>query len=192
MLTEDGSLPFNRLFLVGPKGVLGSLPKQHLFAFWQEDSFYQGGQAEPLIRTPHGPVGGLVCYDLRFPETARRQVFAGSRLLAVSAQWPLTRLDHWQTLVRARAIENQVYVVAANGCGLTGTDGNGRPFDDRRSGRHGAASGRDRGHGDRLSARQRAWSTSSAAASIRLVIDPGCKRTGKKSAAWTNSCPNWP
>ena len=120
-LPEEGTLPFNRLFLVGPRGVLGSLPKQHLFSFWQEDFFYQSGQAAPLIRTPHGPVGGLICYDLRFPETARRQVFAGSRLLAVSGQWPLTRLDHWQTLVRARAIENQVYVVAANGCGRTGT-----------------------------------------------------------------------
>ena len=119
-VSEEGGLPFNRLFLVGAKGVLGSLPKQHLFAFWQEDAFYQGGQAEPLIRTPHGSLGGLICYDLRFPEAARRQVFAGSRLLAVSAQWPLSRLDHWQTLVRARAIENQVYVVAANGCGLTG------------------------------------------------------------------------
>ena len=119
-LPEDGALPFNRLFAVGSEGVLGSLSKQHLFAFWQEDLFYRGGLAEPLIPTPHGPLGGLVCYDLRFPEAARRQVFAGSRLLAVSAQWPLSRLDHWQTLARARAIENQVYVVAANGCGCTG------------------------------------------------------------------------
>jgi rfaE bifunctional protein nucleotidyltransferase chain/domain len=119
-LPEDGSLPFNRLFVVGPEGVLGSLSKQHLFAFWQEDSYYRGGLAEPLVPTPHGPLSGLICYDLRFPEVARRQVFAGSRLLAVSAQWPLSRLDHWQTLARARAIENQVYVVAANGCGRTG------------------------------------------------------------------------
>ncbi len=120
-LPEDGSLPFNMFFLVGPGGVIGRLPKQHLFSFWQEDRFYQSGQSASLLQTPCGPVGGLVCYDLRFPELARRQVFAGSRLLAVSAQWPLSRLDHWQTLLRARALENQVYVVAANGCGLTGT-----------------------------------------------------------------------
>ena len=119
-LPRDGGLPFNRLVLVGPEGLLGGLPKQHLFAFWQEDRHYQGGMAAPPIPTPRGLLGGLVCYDLRFPEAARRQVFAGSRLLAVSAQWPLSRLDHWQTLVRARAIENQVYVAAANGCGLTG------------------------------------------------------------------------
>ena len=120
-LPEDGALPFNMLYLVGPGGVVGCLPKQHLFSFWQEDRFYQGGQSAPLVQTPCGPFGGLVCYDLRFPEVARRQVFAGSRFLAISAQWPMSRLDHWQTLLRARAIENQVYVVAANGCGRTGT-----------------------------------------------------------------------
>ena len=122
-LTEphaDGGLPTNTLVVVGPHGVIGRLFKQHLFAYWQEDRYYRGGIAAPLIRTPHGPLAGLVCYDLRFPEAARRQVFAGSRLLVVSAQWPLSRIDHWQVLVRARAIENQVFVVAANSCGQTG------------------------------------------------------------------------
>lgn len=118
---EEGTLPFNMLHLVGPDGVVGCLPKQQLFSYWQEDRFYQSGQSAPLLQTPCGPLGGLVCYDLRFPELARQQVFAGSHLLAVSAQWPLSRLDHWQTLVRARAIENQVYVVAANSCGHTGS-----------------------------------------------------------------------
>lgn len=117
---EEQGLPRNTLFLVGPEGVLGSLSKQHLFRFWQEDRYYQGGQAAPLLFTPYGPLGGLICYDLRFPEVAKRQTFAGSRLLVLSAQWPLSRLDHWQTLVRARAIENQCYVAACNGCGLTG------------------------------------------------------------------------
>lgn len=119
-LPEDGGLPRNTLFLVGPHGVIGKMAKQHLFTFWQEDRYYQNGKAAPLLRTPLGPVAGLVCYDLRFPEVARRQVFAGGRLLAVCAQWPLNRLDHWQTLVRARAIENQVYVAAVNSCGRTG------------------------------------------------------------------------
>ena len=116
----DGSLPTNTQTVVGPQGVIGRVDKQHLFTFWQEDRYYRGGDAVPPIHTPHGPLAGLVCYDLRFPEVARRQIFAGSRLLAVSAEWPLSRLDHWQTLVRARAIENQVFVAAANGCGRTG------------------------------------------------------------------------
>ena len=119
-LPADGGLPTNTLAVVGPQGVIGRLYKQHLFTYWQEDRYYRGGEAAPLIQTPHGPLAGLVCYDLRFPEAARRQVFAGSRLLAVSAQWPLSRVEHWQTLVRARAIENQVFVAAANGCGRSG------------------------------------------------------------------------
>ncbi|MCL2458238.1 MAG: D-glycero-beta-D-manno-heptose 1-phosphate adenylyltransferase [Desulfobulbus sp.] len=117
---DDGGLPTNTLAVVGPQGVIGRVAKQHLFTYWQEDRYYQGGEAAPLIRTPHGPLAGLVCYDLRFPEVARRQVFAGGRLLAASAEWPLSRVDHWRTLVRARAIENQVFVAAANGCGRTG------------------------------------------------------------------------
>jgi rfaE bifunctional protein nucleotidyltransferase chain/domain len=123
-LTEagpNGKAPRNTLFLVGPEGMLGSLSKQHLFRFWQEDRYYRCGESGPLLPTPFGPIGGLICYDLRFPEVARRQVFAGSRLLIVSAQWPLIRLDHWQTLLRARAIENQCYIAACNGCGVTGT-----------------------------------------------------------------------
>lgn len=115
-----GGLPVNRLYLVGPGGVAGHLDKEHLFAHWQEDRFFQGGRAAGPLVAPEGVLAALVCYDLRFPEAARRQVFAGAGLLAVSAEWPLIRLDHWQALLRARAIENQVFVAAANGCGRTG------------------------------------------------------------------------
>lgn len=115
-----GSLPHNTLFLVGPTGVIGRLPKQHLFSAWQEDSYYKPGQDCVPMETEWGPVGGLVCYDLRFPEVAREQAFSGVCLLLVSAQWPMARLGHWQVLLKARAIENQVYVVAANGCGKSG------------------------------------------------------------------------
>ena len=114
------SLPANTLYLVGPQGVLGQVDKQYLFAHWQEDLHYQPGRGSYPIETPMGWVGGIVCYDLRFPELARELAFAGCRLLMISAQWPLSRLSHWQNLVRARAIENQVFVVAANSCGQTG------------------------------------------------------------------------
>ena len=109
------------MHLIGPEGVLGRQPKQHLFSYWEEDQHYQAGDLLPPIATPFGPVAGAVCYDLRFPETIRRQVFLGSAVLVVSAQWPSSRLIHWQTLLRARAIENQCYVVATNSCGVTGT-----------------------------------------------------------------------
>lgn len=122
-LTEPGkgdNLPRNTLFVVGPAGVVGSISKQHLFHYWQEDRYYQAGVAGKTLTTPYGSVAGMICYDLRFPEVARNQIFAGNRLLIISAEWPLSRLTHWQTLVRARAIENQCYVVACNGCGRTG------------------------------------------------------------------------
>lgn len=111
---------FNTFYLVGPEGVAGMYRKQHLFGLWQEDLFFvRGGYPGPIM-TPYGQLGVLVCYDLRFPETARRQCFAGAKLIVVSAQWPKIRLDHWQTLLRARAVENQVFIAACNGCGTTG------------------------------------------------------------------------
>ncbi|VAW40583.1 ADP-heptose synthase / D-glycero-beta-D-manno-heptose 7-phosphate kinase [hydrothermal vent metagenome] len=111
---------YNTLYLTGPGGVMGRYRKQHLFSLWQEDRFLTPGDHPVPMVTPRGPVGGLVCYDLRFPELARMQTFNGARLLVVSAQWPAERLDHWQTLLRARAIENQVFVVAGNSCGGAG------------------------------------------------------------------------
>jgi D-glycero-beta-D-manno-heptose 1-phosphate adenylyltransferase len=111
---------FNTFFLVGPAGVAGMYRKQHLFGLWQEDLFFARGGYPGPIMTPRGPLGVLVCYDLRFPETARRQCFAGAKLIVVAAQWPKIRLDHWLTLLRARAVENQVFIAACNGCGTTG------------------------------------------------------------------------
>jgi len=117
---QEPGLPCNTLFLSGPGGVVGRYRKQHLFTPWQEEQYLQVGH-EPLpMETPFGLLGALVCYDLRFPEICRQQVFAGCRLIVVSAQWPMVRLDHWQLLVQARAVENQVFVVACNGCGISG------------------------------------------------------------------------
>jgi D-glycero-beta-D-manno-heptose 1-phosphate adenylyltransferase len=110
--------PYNTLFVVGPEGILGSSRKQQLFHFWEENRYLQaGGQPQPIF-TPFGPLGGLICYELRFPEISRSHAFAGCRLLVLSAQWPLARLDHWQLLVRARAVENQCLVVACNASGF--------------------------------------------------------------------------
>ncbi|MCI5127771.1 MAG: D-glycero-beta-D-manno-heptose 1-phosphate adenylyltransferase [Candidatus Electrothrix sp. AUS3] len=116
---------YNTLFVVGPDGLTGCYQKQHLFRLWQEDQYLTAGntagntagKAAQAIQTPFGPIGALVCYDLRFPALSRQQIFAGCKLLVVSAQWPGVRLDHWRTLLQARAIENQVVVTACNGSG---------------------------------------------------------------------------
>jgi len=121
-----GSLPefsknsyFNTLFISCPTGIAGSYRKQRLFSPMQEDAFFTPGTKPRPIQTELGPIGALVCYDLRFPELLREQTGLGADLLVIPAQWPAARVNHWRILVQARAIENQMFVVAANRCGIT-------------------------------------------------------------------------
>jgi predicted amidohydrolase len=73
-----------------------------------------------VVDTSVGRIGVAICYDLRFPELFRRLTMDGAELICLSAQWPKPRSDHWRTLLKARAIENQVFMVAANCCGRQG------------------------------------------------------------------------
>ncbi len=122
-----GSLPekttagcYNTMYIIGPRGICGQYRKQQLFAPMGEERFFTAGDNPLPIDTPLGPIGALVCYDLRFADLAATQAARGARLLLVSAQWPAARLGHWRTLVRARAIENQMFCIACNRCGTTG------------------------------------------------------------------------
>ena len=116
---KSGNSYYNTLYLSGPGGVLGTWRKQRLFSPMGEDDFFTAGTATTSVSTPLGPVAGLVCYDLRFPELLRQQTGRGATLLVVSAQWPEARVNHWRVLLQARAIENQIFVVAANRSGTT-------------------------------------------------------------------------
>jgi len=118
--TGEGGKPYNTLFVVDGRGVIGRYSKQHLFAYWHEDQAFAAGDRPTPVATEKGGIGPLICYDLRFPELARTHAFAGTGILIVSAQWPAGRIDHWRTLLRARAIENQAFVVACNSCGAAG------------------------------------------------------------------------
>lgn len=119
----------NVVVVVGPDGLLGAYRKVHLYdAFGQRESarFVAGDPAAaPLVIDVDGlQVGVMTCYDLRFPEQARRVVDAGAGLIVVPAAWAAGTLksDHWRTLLRARAIENTAYVLGApmRGPGVTG------------------------------------------------------------------------
>jgi D-glycero-beta-D-manno-heptose 1-phosphate adenylyltransferase len=121
-----GSLPeemegrvYNTLFVTGPAGTIGRYRKQRLFGPMAEDRHFTAGDDPRPLETPFGRAGALVCYDLRFPELARAQTARGAEFFLISAQWPVSRLAHWRTLVQARAIENQTYVIACNRCGVT-------------------------------------------------------------------------
>ena len=105
---------FSGIGTVGERGIA----KQHLFSLWKEDLWFQAGNSPDPITLPGGDqLGGLVCYDLRFPEAARLQCRQGAEILVMSAEWPAARIEQWKILLQARAIENQAFVVAANCCG---------------------------------------------------------------------------
>lgn len=116
---SQANLFFNTLYLCGPSGICGSYRKQQLFAPMAEELYFHPGDNPQPIATELGPMACLICFDLRFPDLAQQQVGRGANLIVVSAQWPASRREHWRTLLQARAIENQAFVVAANRCGTT-------------------------------------------------------------------------
>lgn len=114
-----GPVVHNTLYVVGPEGIEGIIRKQQMFAPMGETEYFTPGDEPKAISTGLGKIAGMVCFDLRFPDVARSQVAEGSGLLLVSAQWPAARREHWRALLQARAIENQVFVIGCNRCGIT-------------------------------------------------------------------------
>lgn len=116
-VSEQGKV-YNALFIVGRDGrVAAEYRKLHLFRLTREHEYYAPGDKIQMVETDLGCLGLMICYDLRFPELSGALQRSGAALLIVSAQWPAARADHWQTLVRARAIETQAFVIAANRTG---------------------------------------------------------------------------
>ena len=130
-----GSLPIrlsgdrvaNRSFLLDSDGgIAAQYDKIHLFdvdlgsgeAYRESDERVPGNEAV-VADTPWGKAGLAICYDLRFPELFRRYALDGARLMILPAEWPHPRRSHWRTLLRARAIENQCYVLACNRVGTS-------------------------------------------------------------------------
>jgi len=113
---------YNTSLVFGPDGtLLSAYRKIHLFDLdlpsvtSRESSFIAPGSEVCVARSPLGPLGLAICYDLRFPELFRLLVDRGAQLIAIpSAFTRATGKDHWEILIRARAIENQAYVLAAN------------------------------------------------------------------------------
>ena len=117
----DGSLT-NTSVLFGPDGGrLAVYRKMHLFGFADgEPAYLTAGTDVVTVDTDFGRWGLATCYDLRFPEMFRRLVDDGAELVIVPAAWPLARIGHWSVLARARAIENQLVVIAVNTSGHQG------------------------------------------------------------------------
>ncbi|AIJ14797.1 carbon-nitrogen family hydrolase [Streptomyces violaceoruber] len=115
----DGRL-YNTSLVFSPAGDLtASYRKIHRFGFDKGEAVLMGAGREPVtVRLPDTTLGVATCYDLRFPELFRSLVDAGAEILVVPAGWPERRRAHWTLLARARAVENQAFVLA---CGTAGT-----------------------------------------------------------------------
>lgn len=119
LIIQENNRFFNRLVFVEPSGKIGHYDKHHLFTMAGEESFFSRGESRLIVLYKGWRICPLVCYDLRFPVWSRN--LNDYDLLVYSANWPEPRQEVWNTLLRARAIENQSYVV---GCNRVGTDGN--------------------------------------------------------------------
>jgi predicted amidohydrolase len=123
LLEKDGSNVYNTFVLYNPIGsVLGVYRKIHLFRPMDEDKWLCAGDRLVIADTAWGRAGLSICYDLRFPEVFRYFALNGAILALIPAEWPAVRLEHWRTLLRARAIENQIFVVATNCTGDSPTE----------------------------------------------------------------------
>ncbi len=115
---------FNRLLWVLPNGQYGIYDKRHLFAYADEDKHYQSGDKRLIASVKGWKINLLICYDLRFPVWARQQSNEAPEydVLIYVANWPERRAEAWRSLLKARAIENQCYVIGVNRVGKDGKD----------------------------------------------------------------------
>jgi predicted amidohydrolase len=116
LIIKEGGQFFNRLLFVEPSGSIHYYNKRHLFTMGNEESHFQKGMERLIVDYKGWRICPLICYDLRFPVWARNR--NEYDILVYSANWPQARAEVWNTLLKARAIENQAYVVGANRVGV--------------------------------------------------------------------------
>jgi predicted amidohydrolase len=117
----DADLPFNSFVLAGPDGTVHRYRKLHPFTHGGEHERFRAGEKPVTVEIDGLRVTPFVCYDLRFADVFWHAA-PDTDVYLVTANWPAARRLHWQTLLQARAIENQAYVV---GCNRVGTAGDG-------------------------------------------------------------------
>lgn len=125
MIIRDGQRHYNRMIWAKPDGTLQTYDKRHLFRMSGEHEIYSAGDQAVTVGLKGWNIRPFICYDLRFPVWTRNAEKQYDLAVFV-ANWPAPRSMHWETLLRARAIENQCYVVGVN---RVGTDGNNLPYD---------------------------------------------------------------
>lgn len=127
VIIEENDEYFNRLICMLPNGQYGYYDKRHLFAYAGEDENYTPGSKRLIASVKGWKINLMICYDLRFPVWARQQVQPEGPefdVIIYVANWPERRIHAWKTLLQARAIENQCYVIGVNRVGKDGNDFN--------------------------------------------------------------------
>lgn len=120
IIREEGKY-YNRLIWMRPDGTFEKYDKRHLFGFADEDKHYTAGNEKLFVELNGWKICPVICYDLRFPVWLRNTNEEYDMLL-VLANWPERRSLHWRTLIPARAVENQAFVVAVNRVGHDGNE----------------------------------------------------------------------
>lgn len=123
-----GGKYYNTTALLDDRGILaGTYRKMHLFGYGsQERQLLTAGSQTSESLTSYGVIGLATCYDLRFPEQFRYMVSHGAEMFLICAAWPKARIEDWELLCRARALENQSFLLACNTCGVwNGEEGGG-------------------------------------------------------------------
>ncbi|MEO6596507.1 MAG: nitrilase-related carbon-nitrogen hydrolase [Planctomycetota bacterium] len=123
-----GDQVFNTAHVYENGSLLDSYRKIHLFSPNLEHRFHSPGTEPRIVATKLGRLGVLISYDLRFPELSRYYFHKGAEMLVVPGQWPEARAQHWRTLLRARAIENEIFVLGCNRTGQEPSQKNGEPM----------------------------------------------------------------
>jgi omega-amidase len=118
IIKEEGNY-YNRLFFVSPDGKIQSYNKRHLFTLAGEQHKYTKGKEKLIVDYKGWKICLLICYDLRFPVFSRN--IENYDLLIYVASWPKKRIKAWDTLLKARAVENMVYTIGVNRTGVDPT-----------------------------------------------------------------------
>jgi len=124
-LNDEGKVSNTSILFDATGKRAGIYRKVHLFTMFHEDEHMAPGNSLCTVQTPWGMVGLSVCYDIRFPELFRTYALKGVKIQLSPMAFPYPRLQHWKVLVRARAIENQMYMIGTNQVGTEdfGSDG---------------------------------------------------------------------
>ncbi|MEZ5047219.1 MAG: amidohydrolase [Chitinophagaceae bacterium] len=117
LVIHENNQYYNRLVWALPNGELGCYNKRHLFAYANEDKHFKAGEKRFIAQVNGWKICTQICFDLRFPVWNSLQNKNEFDVLLYIANWPEKRIQHWDALLKARAIENQCYVIAVNRVG---------------------------------------------------------------------------